>query len=244
MNLAAVTARPSHFPGASGRGVRIAVIDSGVNLAHPHVCALTHGVVLDGSPFVSVDDEVGHGTAVIAAIQEKAPEAGYYAVKVFGAALRTNASLLTQAIEWAIDQRMDLVNLSLGTSNPERRAELQALAGRAVRAGVLLIAAARHRNGQPAFPGALDGVIGVEVDWDLPRHTYRAAWVDGELRFWASGYPRGLPGVPPSRNLSGISFAVANMTGYAALACQGLTDRSFHRVQKSLASAANGSLDR
>ena len=244
MNGATVTARPPHFSGASGRGVRIAVIDSGVNLAHPHVCALTHGVVLDGSPFASADDEVGHGTAVMAAIQEKAPEAEYYAVKLFGAALRTSASLLVEAIEWAIQQRMDLVNLSLGTPNPERRPELEALVERAARAGVLLIAAARHGSGQPAFPGALDGVIGVEVDWDLPRHSYCAAWENGKLGFWASGYPRHLPGVAPSRNLNGISFAVANMTGFAARACQGLTNRSFGRVRESLAAAADWSFRR
>jgi subtilisin family serine protease len=88
------------FPAAAGCGVKIAVIDSGVNAAHPHICA-TAKTVLIGSPdeFRAPEDIVGHGTAVTAAIQEKAPGAEYYALKLFDSSLRTTARRLIQALD-------------------------------------------------------------------------------------------------------------------------------------------------
>ncbi|MBA3271999.1 MAG: hypothetical protein H0T71_15960, partial [Acidobacteria bacterium] len=73
------------------------------------------------------------------------------------------------------------------------------------------------QEGEPWLPGSLPGVIGVEFDLGLPRDacdvTIDAA---GEIRVRASGYPRPIPGVPPERNLNGLSFAVANASGLLA----------------------------
>ena len=68
-----------------GAGVRVAVIDSGVHADHPHVGGVAGGVAIDGVGHVSGDfvDRIGHGTAVTAAIREKAPAADCYAVRVF-----------------------------------------------------------------------------------------------------------------------------------------------------------------
>jgi subtilisin family serine protease len=226
------------FPTATGRGLKIAVVDSGVNVRHPHICAPTRGVVFDsGSDDLSSDDSVGHGTAVTAAIQEKAPDAEYYALKLFGASLRATSERLIAAITWTIENRMDIVNLSLGTTNFDRREELERLLERAASGGTLLVAA-RSAGQQPVLPGVLEGVIGVEVDWDLPRDRYRVADSNGIPYFLASGYPRPLPGMPPARNLNGISFAVANMTGFVARACETLASRSFRRVTEALAAEA------
>ena len=182
----------------------------------------------------SGEDTLGHGTAVAAAIQEKAPAAEYFAVKLFSSSLRATTARLLDAIEWAIDSRMDVVNLSLGTTNLDEWAKFQALAERASSEGVVLVSA-RNSSIRPLLPGALPGVIGVDIDWDLPRHRYRIATADGRSYFFASGYPRPMPGVSPARNLSGISFAVANMTGFVTRACEGLPKRSFHTVRDALA---------
>jgi hypothetical protein len=66
-------------------------------------------------------------------------------------------------------------------------------------------------------PGSFTGVAGVVLEWELDR-TALAVSGDptGARIFSASGYPRPIPGVPPERNLSGISFAVANVTGFLA----------------------------
>ena len=69
------------------------------------------------------------------------------------------------------------------------------------------------------YPGCLDGVVGVTLSWDLARETVTpVALESGGSALVASGYPRPIPGVPPERNLSGISFSVANATGVLAAA--------------------------
>ena len=72
------------------------------------------------------------------------------------------------------------------------------------------------------------------VDWEISRHSYRIETPPGGLQLYASGYPRSLPGVPRKRNLSGISFAVANMTGLIARACEGLAERSLATLREAL----------
>ena len=194
--------------------LRIAVIDSGVNPSHPHIARVDGGY-----PENDFLDRLGHGTAVMAAIQEKAPDAEYFAVRVFGHELRTNMDALIAAIQWSIDQKMDVINLSLGTSNPAHAETFAPFLRHAV-----FVAAAG------AYPGDLPGVIRVTADPDCPRDQFRC---DGE-HYFESGYPRPVPGVPPERNLSGISFAVANMTGFVAQACAGLAEPSYEAVRKRL----------
>jgi subtilisin family serine protease len=214
----------SRFAAATGQGVRIATIDSGVASRHPHVGPVIDGASVqpDGSIQVGLEqavDHIGHGTAVMAAIQEKAPGADYVAVRIFHDRLRTNAATLLRAIGWCIDQRMHVVNLSLGTVNAAHRDAFAAAADAARAAGCVLVAA-READGQPCYPGALSQVIGVDLDWDCPRDRFRCLTEAHEMRFCASGYPRPVPGVPPARNLHGISFAVANMSGFVARACE------------------------
>jgi subtilisin family serine protease len=226
------------FPGAAGRGLKIAVIDSGVNASHPHILAPTKGVFLgQDTTEGSTDDKLGHGTAVMAAIQEKAPEAEYYALKLFSDSLRTTTPRLIQAIDWAIQNSTDVVNLSLGTPNLEHRPEFEAVVERAAAAGVVLVAAGLAGD-QPVLPGMLAGVVSVGVDWELPRHQYRIGGA-GEPCFFASGYPRPLPGRPVNRNLYGISFAAANLAGIVARALEGVSDRSFDAVCQLLTREAH-----
>jgi subtilisin family serine protease len=195
----------------TGKGLRIAVVDSGVNLRHPHIVARTRRVVF--TPDAHGEDLLGHGTAVMAAIQERAPEAEYWALKIFSGTLRTSTARLTAALEWAIGNKMDIINLSLGTGNLQARDTLQTLVDRARAQGTLVISA-RTRKDRSVLPGSLDGVLGVEEDREISRDSYRVGGSD--MRVWASGYPRPLPGLRVDQNLSGISFAVANMTGFAA----------------------------
>jgi subtilisin family serine protease len=205
--------------------VRIAVIDSGVSVPHPHIGTVRGGISIgeDGETG-DYADRIGHGTAVMAAIMERAPEAEYFAVRVFQTSLRTRVEFLLRAIEWSIEQRAHLINLSLGTSNLAHAERFGPLIAKATEAGALLISA------RDALPGSLAGVLGVGLDPDCPRDQYRCAGG----KFNASGYPRPIPGVPPERNLNGISFAVANMTGFAALACRELKNVSYESVCSEL----------
>ena len=230
---------PEAFPGRIGRGVRVAVIDSGVNASHPHIRRVSGGVTI-GDQVVenSYVDTLGHGTAVMAAIQEKAPHAQYFAVRVFHSALRTRVEFLLQAIEWCVDHDIDVVNLSLGASNPEHAERFTSLISCAADHGMILISA-RDANGIPALPGSLPGVIGVGLDWECPRESYSCTQTLSGLELRASGYPRSAPGIPRQRNLNGISFAVANMTGFVVRSCEGLESRSYQTVCSALAAEAH-----
>lgn len=216
------------FAGSSGRGVRVAVIDSGVNQRHPHIHGLEGGICVGESGTVEegdYSDYLGHGTAVTAAIQEKAPEAHYFAARLFQTSLRTSTEGLFNAIDWAIARRMDVVNLSLGTRNAVHAARFAGIITRALQHGVLIVAA-READGDRCYPGSLPGVISVGLDWDCPRERYRCEETAEGPVFYASGYPRELPGMPRERNLNGISFAVANMCGFVTRACESTAKRS------------------
>ena len=202
--------------------MRIAVIDSGVHAAHPHVNGVAGGIAIlpDGGEAADYTDRLGHGTAVTAVIREKAPDAQVFAVKIFHDSLAARIGPLLRGIEWSVRNGMDLINLSLGTSNPDHRAALQDAVAGAVRRHCRIVAAGEDAS-VCWLPGAIEGVIAVKLDWDCPRQEYRkCTGTGGRVIYRASGYPRPAPDVPPERNLKGLSFAVANVTGL--LAAQGL----------------------
>lgn len=217
---------PEPFAGLSGRGVVIAVIDSGVHPGHDHIAAdrLAPGVmVLSDGAVVEDDrswlDQLGHGTAVTAAIQEKASGAVCVPVRVFREALKTSASGLIAAMRWSIARKVDVINLSLGSANAAHRDAFAAVVEEAAAAGVVVVGAA-EANGAPCYPGSLEWVIGVDVDWDCARTVYGVRWRGDRPVLQASGYPRPIPGVPSRRNLYGVSFAVAQVSGFVARACE------------------------
>ena len=205
--------------------VRIAVVDSGVHAQHPHVNGVAGGVSItpDGREETDYTDRLGHGTAVAAAIREKAPDAEIYAVKVFHDSLATRIESLVHALDWSEKNGMNLINLSLGTDNPQHEAVLRAAVDRLVGQGIKLIAAYED-SGVRWLPGSIAGVVPVVLDWDCPRDEYRTSPLpDGRMLYHASGFPRSIPGVAPERNLKGISFAVANVTGLIARSTDSLT---------------------
>jgi len=200
------------------RGVRVAVIDSGVHADHPHVGGVSGGVGITADGRIDSDyvDRLGHGTAVAAVIREKAPAAGIYCIKVFDRELAATGNALVAAIEKAIEQRAHIINLSLGTQNREHEPALTSVVQEAAQAGAILIAAG-EQDGVRWLPGALPGVWQVLLDWTVPRDECRVQVRSGAAPvFYASGFPRPIPGVPPERNLKGLSFAVANVTGLVA----------------------------
>jgi hypothetical protein len=81
----------------------------------------------------------------------------------------------------------------------------------------------------------------VGVDWDCPRDAFYFE-AHPRPRWLASGYPRSLPGVHPLRNLSGVSFAVANMSGFVARACQRVKDEAGTTIDRILHEESAASL--
>ena len=198
--------------------VRVAVIDSGVNVTHPHIGPVADGVTIrpDGSFSPDYFDRLGHGTAVSAAIRERAPGADLLVVKVFDWTPTASVETLVSAIEWAARQQADLINLSLGTTLPGHARLLRQAVDDASRAGVLLVAARAH-DGVAYLPGSLPGVVPVELDSGCRRLDVTVEdRDDGPPTCRASGYPRPMPEASSENELSGLSLAVANVTGMLA----------------------------
>jgi hypothetical protein len=206
------------FADRSGAGVTIAVIDSGVHATHPHVGAIAEAASID-PPDGDTVDRLGHGTAVAAAIRDLAPGASLIVGKIFDRALATNADALAKGIAWATERRARLINLSLGTSNRAHEDVLRASVSAAIDAGALIVAA-RESDATAWLPGSLPGVVSVMSDARLERNEL----VVEERGLVAAPYPRSIPGVPRERNLSGVSFAVANVTGFLARLVEGRGD--------------------
>jgi hypothetical protein len=229
------------FAGRTGRGVRVAVLDSGVAVPHPHIVGALSGAsvgvdptdhsirVLEGT----FNDRLGHGTAVAAAVQEKAPDAELVVVKVFDRTLATSAPLLAAAIGFAADRGARLINLSLGTTNEEHAGLLEDAARRAAERGALIVSALEVDE-LPSFPGSLAGVLGVRMDAGCGRDELRLSAHGASVLLRASPYPRPIPGVPIERNLSGISFAVANATGFLARLLEAADATSLEDVLREL----------
>jgi len=207
------------FAARTGQGVVVAVLDSGIHAEHPHVAGISGGISLCAE-VDDVVDRIGHGTAVAAAIRDHAPATTLLAVKVFDRRLATNADVLARAIVWSADNGAHLINLSLGTANAAHIERLNAAVDYAAVRGSLVVSAF-EANGTPLLPGCLQTVVGVHADWSLERHIVDATPRDGGAStFTASPYPRPIPGVPRERNLAGVSFAVANVTGFLARALE------------------------
>jgi hypothetical protein len=173
------------------------------------------GIDDDGREHDDYVDRLGHGTAVTAVIREKAPAADILAVKVFDRQLTATGIALVAALRWARRAGVQIINLSLGTTNADHEAALGDEVRTAHDEGIVIVAAAPdtvHRW----LPGALPGVVRVTLDTTLARDACRAVSEAGEITIAASGYPRPIPGLPPERNLKGLSFAVANATGLIA----------------------------
>lgn len=196
----------------TGAGLRIAVIDSGIAGGHPHVGDVARGISLVGDDPADTADRVGHGTAVAAAIREKLPEAILVPVRVLDAQLATSARILSEAITWAARDGARLINLSLGTNNPVHVPLFEAALAAAVEHGAIVVSAAGDSEAR-WYPGSLPGVVGVVANRDCPRFSLQLCQDAARPRVAASPWPRPIPGVVTERNLSGVSFAVANATG-------------------------------
>ena len=210
----------------TGKAIRIAVIDSGVNAAHPHIvhprsrfpgAGVSGGLAIREDGSISDDDvdRLGHGTAVTAVIREKAPDAEIVVIKVFWGSLATDAATLVRAIDEASARGAAVINLSLGTAGMEHRADLAGAVARAADRGALVVSAI-EAEGVQWLPGSLDGVVPVQLDWACARDAYRVVHTGGRAIIAASGYARDIPGVLRERNLKGVSFAVANASGFIA----------------------------
>jgi hypothetical protein len=211
----------SDLRGATGAGVRVALIDSGVNARHSHVGWVAGGVALSlddrGTVRLGDDysDRLGHGTALAGILRAIAPEVELHAVKIFAERLVTSVMVLEAALLWAAAEGMRIVNLSLGSPNPQHRERLSRAVDRLRASNVLLIASSPPGRSD-MLPACLPGVIAVAGDDRCSWGEHR--YVRGDcVPFRASPVPRPLPSPVQARNFRGHSFASAHLSAFLAL---------------------------
>ncbi len=222
----------------TGRGVTVAVLDSGVDASDPRLAgaevsgwriqlsATGHAAI--GGDFT---DENGHGTDIAAAVRVTAPDARIVAVKILDARLRTNADLMVAGIETAFRNGAQVINLSLGTPNMGRAALLRDVCAMAVEAGSVVVAAA-HPGGERAYPADLPETVGVATHPDCPLEKFyyfaphrfpRSEWGNLTGKFLTHGYE--VAGGERGR-FRGSGLATAYLAGRMACLREALPDAS------------------
>ncbi len=206
-----------------GRGIRIGMIDSGVDRSHP---------ALAGADIIAYDSGGGtrpaaHGTAIASILVARgdltglAPAATLLAVQAFGAlspgtAPRGTSFSILRGTEWAIDHGAHILNLSFtGPRDPLLHRQLSA----AIRNGIAVVAAAGNGGPKapPAYPAAYDGVI-ASTATDFDNRLYDHANRGDYITLAAPGVDIlvASPGKAYSL-ISGTSMAAAHVSGSIAL---------------------------
>lgn len=190
--------------GSTGAGVRVGVIDSGIDNDHPAIEGHVRGYISfyeDREGVMHTDtephtDAFGHGTACADIIRRLAPECDLYSIKVLGAMLTGKGTAFAAGLRWAIEQRLDVVNLSLGTTKQDYYGLFHELADDAYFKNIMLVTAANNMP-VPSFPSLYASVTSVAchegsdpyefyynpeppVEFGAPGINVRVAWLNGQ----------------------------------------------------------------
>jgi subtilisin family serine protease len=211
--------------GSAGAGVRVAVVDSGIDADHPALGGRVDAeagveVRLVGDRDVELvpgahADAYGHGTACAGIIHQLAPDAELVSVKVLGANLGGKAVQFAAGFRWAVEQRFDVINLSLGTRRADWALTFHELCDEAYFQGVLVVAAANNVQ-LSSFPSMYASVISVACNTatDPERFHYNP---DPPTEFLARGIEIDVPWRGGGHEtVTGNSFAAPHISGLAA----------------------------
>lgn len=182
LNLPGLITPAWAYGDGSGAGIKVAVIDSGVDGAHPAVRRVDGGVIVepdadaDDGYRVRVedhDDLYGHGTACAGIIRELAPEVEIYSARVLGERLTGRARCFAGAIDWAIEAGMQVINLSLSTTNEDWFGSFHDLADQALHRGVMLVSALSNEP-KVSIPSEFASVFSVAATEGSDRERFYA----------------------------------------------------------------------
>jgi subtilisin family serine protease len=208
--------------GSDGAGVRVCIVDSGVDAAHPLVGGIERAVApvaRDDGELEMADDDAGdvsgHGTACAGIVRSLAPGCSITSVRVLGPDLGGAAADLLAGLAWAVRERFDVVSLSLSTRKRSFVPELHELADAAYFGGTLLVACA-HNLPVESYPWRFASVLSVaghagrdpfEIHCNAtPPVEFYARGVDVEVA-WADG---------ATITATGNSFATPHLAGVCA----------------------------
>jgi len=224
LDLPGSVSREWAWGGSSGAGVKVAIIDSGVQADHPAVGGVDGAVALtwddDEEEVVATEgpheDFFGHGTACAGIIRSLAPATEIYSVRVLGEKLTGKGVVFAAGLRWAIDNGMNVVNLSLSTGKRDYFDVFHELADDAYFKNVMLVSAINNTL-SPSYPSQYSAVFSVAAHegkdpfgFDYNPHP--------PVEFGAPGIDIEVPWLGGGKiEATGNSFAAPHIAGLIAL---------------------------
>ncbi len=234
----------------TGRGVTVAVIDSGVDTRHEDLrekIKSSYEAEKDGARVLFREsesgDSAGHGTACAGIIGRIAPDAEIHSIKVLGAEGIGDAGSFLSGLEFAIKQGHKVINLSLGTTKPQFAAPLRDLLDRAYVAGCIVVAAANNLP-TPSFPSVFSSSL-IAVSKSTDTDPFRFGFNFGEvIELTAPGVNIRAPWIGNTyKTITGNSFACPHISGILALLLEQFPGMTPFQAKSALFAIARSNLE-
>lgn len=234
-----------HQAGITGKGVKVAILDTGI-ADHRELNVIERVNFVDGE---TEEDLNGHGTAVAGIIGAKddnygvvgiAPDVELYSVKVLDENGQTpNLSNVAEGVRWAIENDIDIINISIGGTATPSQDVLNAFA-EAEQAGILVVAGTGNHEdvenlkGKVSYPAKISSVVGVGAVNESLSHWEESATGEG-INLVAPGVNIKTTYLDNNYfNATGTSFATPHVTGTLALLKQAYPDKSPSELREML----------